>query len=58
MKTILLGMGNPILCDDAVGVRLAQDFKGKLSEIPGLDIIEECSVGGSTCSIFSKVMTG
>lgn len=46
MKTLLLGMGNPILRDDAVGIRLAQDFKGKLSLIPGLDIIEECSVGG------------
>jgi hydrogenase maturation protease len=46
MKTLLLGMGNPILCDDAVGVRLAQEFKKKLSQIPNLDIIEECSVGG------------
>jgi len=46
MKTLLLGMGNPILCDDAVGVRLAQDFKRRLGSIPGLDIIEECSVGG------------
>ncbi len=46
MKTLLLGMGNPILCDDAVGVRLAQEFKNQLSHIPDLDIIEECSVGG------------
>jgi hydrogenase maturation protease len=46
MKTLLLGMGNPILCDDAVGVRLAHDFKGKLMGIPDLDVIEECSVGG------------
>jgi hydrogenase maturation protease len=46
MKTLLLGMGNPILCDDAVGIRLAQEFKEKLSQIPDFDIIEECSVGG------------
>jgi hydrogenase maturation protease len=46
MKTLLLGMGNPILCDDAVGVRLAQDFKETLSQTPDLDIVEECSVGG------------
>jgi hydrogenase maturation protease len=46
MRTLLVGMGNPILCDDAVGVRLAHDFKEKLSGIPDLDIIEECSVGG------------
>jgi hydrogenase maturation protease len=46
MKTLLLGMGNPILCDDAVGIRLAQDFKARLSHIANLDILEECSVGG------------
>ncbi len=46
MKTLLLGMGNPILCDDAVGVRLAQDFKAKLAHIPELDVIEDCAVGG------------
>ncbi len=46
MKTLLLGMGNPILCDDAVGVRLAKEFSCPLSQIPDLDIIEECSVGG------------
>jgi hydrogenase maturation protease len=46
MKTLLLGMGNPILSDDAVGIRLASDFKAAAHPIPGLDIIEECSVGG------------
>jgi len=46
MKTLLMGMGNPILCDDAVGVRLAKEFKERLNQIPDLDIIEECSVGG------------
>ncbi len=46
MRTLLVGMGNPILCDDAVGVRLARDFKPKLSRHAGLDVMEECSVGG------------
>jgi hydrogenase maturation protease len=46
MKTLLLGMGNPILCDDAVGVRLARDFGGMLGDIPGIDVVEECCVGG------------
>ena len=27
IHTLLLGMGNPILCDDAVGVRLATDLR-------------------------------
>jgi hydrogenase maturation protease len=46
MKTLLLGMGNPILSDDAVGVRLASDFKAEVGVLPGIDIVEECSVGG------------
>ncbi len=46
MRTLLLGMGNPILSDDAVGVRLAADFKASVEPLPGLDIVEECSVGG------------
>lgn len=46
MKTLVVGMGNPILCDDAVGVRLARDFKEELGRIPGVEIVEECSVGG------------
>ena len=46
MKTLLLGMGNPILCDDAVGVRLARDFKRELEGFRELDVLEDCSVGG------------
>ncbi len=46
MKTLLMGMGNPILSDDAVGVRLARDIGEKLAGTPGLSIMEECSVGG------------
>ena len=34
MKTLLLGMGNPILSDDAIGVRLAVDFKAAFSSNP------------------------
>lgn len=46
MKTLLLGMGNPILSDDAIGVRLARDLAAQLCGEEGLDIVEECSVGG------------
>lgn len=46
MSTLLLGMGNPILSDDAVGVRLARDFKRMLDPISGFDVVEECPVGG------------
>jgi len=46
VKTLLLGMGNPILCDDAVGIRLAGAVAERLGPRPGLDVLEECSVGG------------
>ena len=56
MKTLVLGMGNPILCDDAVGVRLARDFRRLARETfgapdaqslsPDIDIVDDCSLGG------------
>ena len=45
-KTLLLGMGNAILCDDAVGIRLARTLARRLGPRDDLDIVEECSVGG------------
>ena len=45
-RTLLLGMGNPVLRDDAVGVRLAAQIGARLGSRPELDVIEECSVGG------------
>lgn len=46
VKTLLLGMGNAILCDDAVGIRLAKYLGERLAHVPGLYVLEECSVGG------------
>ena len=46
LRTLLVGMGNPILCDDAVGIRLARDVNARLGARTDLDVIEECSVGG------------
>lgn len=43
---LILGMGNPILSDDAVGVMLAADLNRLLGSKGDVDIIEECSVGG------------
>ena len=45
-KTLLLGMGNPYLSDDAVGIRLVRDFSRRLGCVLNLEIIEECSAGG------------
>ena len=46
IRTVVLGMGNPILTDDSVGVRLAGDVRASLSDCPLLDVVPECSVGG------------
>ncbi|MBN2399957.1 MAG: hydrogenase maturation protease [Candidatus Aminicenantes bacterium] len=45
-RILLLGMGNPILCDDAIGIRLAGYFKDRLQQFADLDIIDDCSLGG------------
>jgi hydrogenase maturation protease len=53
-RTLILGMGNPILTDDSIGCRLAAAVKaalgGTLDAGPSgparTDVIEECSVGG------------
>lgn len=46
MRTLLLGMGNPILSDDAVGIRLAEGLGRRLRPRPGLEVREECCTGG------------
>ena len=46
MRTLLLGMGNPLLSDDAVGIRLAGDFSRRLGYLAGLEIIEDCTASG------------
>jgi len=45
-RTIVIGLGNPILTDDAVGVRLARDLHRALGDGPGVTWLEECAVGG------------
>jgi hydrogenase maturation protease len=42
MKTLVLGLGNPILTDDAVGIRIAQELK---QEIPAQDVIGTSEAG-------------
>ena len=43
--TVVLGLGNPILRDDAVGVKVAQAVRAYLAGRPGVDV-REASVGG------------
>ncbi len=32
MKTVVLGLGNPILTDDGVGLRVARELEGRLDQ--------------------------
>ncbi len=44
MKTLVLGLGNPILSDDGVGPRVARELEGKLDR--GEATVTEASVAG------------
>ena len=45
MKTLVLGLGNPILSDDGVGVRVAEALRASLPPDAPIDVCE-LSVGG------------
>jgi len=45
VKTLILGLGNPILTDDGVGVRVARLLAEHLSDEPDVTVAE-ASVGG------------
>jgi hydrogenase maturation protease len=47
MKTLVLGLGNPILTDDGVGVRVAEAVRAALPPDTPIEI-SEVSVGGLT----------
>jgi hydrogenase maturation protease len=45
-RTLIIGMGNPILSDDGIGIRLASEIKTMLAGEPNVEVLEECTVGG------------
>ncbi len=47
VKTLILGLGNPILTDDGVGVLVAEEIRNYLNSTPHIDV-KELSVGGLT----------
>ena len=44
MKTLVLGLGNPILSDDSVGFRVTQELRARLNR-PGLTLMESGTSG-------------
>jgi hydrogenase maturation protease len=62
MKTLILGLGNPILTDDAVGIRVAQELEGPdvtvvATSEAGLAILEEVT-GYERLIIIDSIKTG
>ena len=45
MRTIVVGLGNPILSDDSVGIKVAELVKARLKPDSGVDVAE-VNVGG------------
>lgn len=64
MKTLILGFGNPILRDDAVGIRIAEALEGEFPDITvvatseaGLSILDEVT-GYDKLVIIDSIKTG
>ena len=41
MKTLVLGLGNPLLKDDSIGLRVAQELRAKINNAPEVEIGED-----------------
>ncbi len=41
MRTLVLGLGNPLVTDDSVGLRVAADLKSLLADRPGVEVSED-----------------
>jgi hydrogenase maturation protease len=41
MKTLVLGLGNPLLRDDSIGLRVAQELRGQFDGDPDIEVSED-----------------
>jgi hydrogenase maturation protease len=41
-KTLIIGLGNPIVSDDSAGLRVADQLKTLLANRPDVDVAEDC----------------
>ena len=51
MKTLVLGVGNTVLCDDGVGIRVASELSRVISD-PTITVAEACDGGLSLVEAF------
>ena len=40
-KTLIIGLGNPIVADDSIGLRVAAELKSLLADRPDVDVTED-----------------
>jgi hydrogenase maturation protease len=45
-RTLVIGIGNPIVQDDAIGIRLARDLQTRIGTRPDVEWCPECAAGG------------
>ena len=66
MKTLVLGMGNPILRDDRIGLRVVEELEGlffdpdvtlQTSTLSGMNLLE-CLIGFDRAVIVDAIQTG
>jgi hydrogenase maturation protease len=53
MKTIILGLGNPILSDDGVGNRIAQELEDKVAQRQDVTVMETSLSGLSLIDLLA-----
>ncbi len=41
MRTLILGLGNPILKDDSIGLRVAQELRAVINDAPDIEVGED-----------------
>ena len=45
MRTLVLGLGNPIMGDDGIGLRVVQEVRRRIGDGPGVEVVECFSAG-------------
>ncbi len=45
MDTVVIGVGNPILTDDGVGIHAARELRSHLAAVPGVEVTELAAGG-------------
>ena len=53
MRTLVLGLGNPILSDDGVGPRVAAEVRSRINGLPDVTVLEASTAGLDSLDLLS-----